>query len=608
MTTFALHWRRDTDEPDREAAEALARGLSRLRPDPIACWSRGPLTLWHFAEDPWFSVHEHPAGFVAIVAGRLDAFADLVRSVGGTSAVGEDPTDADVLAAAYAKWGLACLPHLLGDFVAIVWEPRERTLLIARDRVGVAPLYYWESTDDVVVAGHLGGIMAHPAVPSAPNEGFVAEVLSFDIRTRTETLYRDVWRLPAGHARTFRNRGGHTWEWAPEYSLTVAKWSAAEADARYRDVLTTAIRDRLRGVGRVGAELSGGLDSSTVAALAAPLVFGRDGEPLATYSLTFPGLPADESLYIEDTARFVGLNATLIPGPPVDPDQSRTEVTATRDLPLTPNSVIALAMNARARQDGARFLLSGQGGDQGFDNGFRYPLELALGGRLPAAVRAARQLSPNAPVPALVWQKIMRPLASHAAWTVIPRFSTARFPKWITPTLAHAAGDGRFTERIRPVPTVRQSRSLGFSSAWEAHILDTFRIGDALTGVRGVHPFMDSRVQQFALELDESHRWYQGLSRAIQRRAMLLRLPGSVLERTESTSFDHVVTAALSDLGQRGFFGRLRIAAECDWVHAEGVRQMYDEFDASVRAGQEPVWAWQLLLILGVERWYEVIA
>lgn len=606
MTTFALHWRRGTDEPDREAADALARGLSRLRPDPIACWSRGPFTLWHFAEDPWFSVHEHPAGFVAVIAGRLDAFADLVHSVGGTGAVGENPTDAAVLAAAYAKWGPACLPRLLGDFVAIVWEPRERTLLIARDRVGVAPLYYWESTEDVVVAGHLGGVLAYPGVPAAANEGYIAEVLAWDIRSATETLYQGVGRVPAGLARLFGERGARSWKWAPSYSLAVMPWSSAEADECYRETLTTAITDRMRGSALVGAELSGGLDSSTVVALGAPHMQRLAGHPLRTYSLTFPGRECDETPYIQLVVDTCDVRASLIPALPLDPERWMAEITATRDLPLTPNTAAWSVANSSAHEHGVRALLTGQGGDQGFDVSVNYPLELALEGRLLAATRTARRLYPEAGSIDFLG-RVARPVISHAVHSLNPGFRSPRIPQWIDADFARRTNlEERLAKVDRPLRTVRERRAKGYRSSWEAVVFEKIRVFDALTGVRAFHPFFDPRVIQLSLNLDESHRWADGQFRTIQRRAMAGRLPRSVVARTTKADFTHLFVEEFRACGPQPF-SSMQIASERGWIAGEALAAMYRSVEAAVASGTTAKGLWDLMMVLSVERWHRVV-
>ncbi|MBA2699557.1 MAG: hypothetical protein H0U61_12440, partial [Nocardioidaceae bacterium] len=198
--TFVLHWRRDGAPVAPRAGGPAVHGLTGLRDEPVTRWTRVPLSVLAFEHSPSLSITESPACFVALLAGRLDDFSNLVSRLGGASRFGDAPTDADVLAAAYERWGEQCFERLIGDFAAAIWEPREQFLLFARDVVGIAPLHYWSDSHMVVLTGHLGGVMVHPLVSTEPDEGYIAEILADDDHSRHETLYQEAWRLVAGHA------------------------------------------------------------------------------------------------------------------------------------------------------------------------------------------------------------------------------------------------------------------------------------------------------------------------------------------------------------------------------------------------------------------------
>ncbi|HEY5180108.1 MAG TPA: asparagine synthase-related protein, partial [Dermatophilaceae bacterium] len=519
----------------------------------------------------------------------------------------DDPSDATVLAAAYEKWGRDCFAQLLGDFVAIIWDPRAHTLVCARDRVGIAPLYCWRDKREVVLAGHLGGVMAHPAVPRIPNEGYLAEVLSFDIRSRKETLYRDVWRVIAGHALALYTSGEAGWEWARPYSLEITRYRyAAEADEHYRDVLTEAITDRMRGPVKVGTELSGGLDSSSVAALAAPHAANRYGEALRSYSLMFPDIAGcDERLYIEEVVRASGIRATLLDCAPLAETWMADEARATLDLPLSPNAVAWIDLHLAARRDGIGAVLSGQGGDQCFDVSDRYPVEMALRGNVRGALSAARRLSPGVGALSVLGRGVVRPMLAGAARTLMPGFRPPQVASWISASLARDAvlGD-RIMPACAPLQTARDERLAYTRSGMQAHFFDVMGLRDALTGVTSLHPFYDSRVVQFALSLDESHRWADGQFRTIQRRAMVGRLPEAVRLRTTKAHFGHLFVEAFQLAGGRDRFANQSIARDRDWVRVEDLMRRYARLDEEVRSGRPASGIWPLWMVLAVEAWY----
>ncbi len=603
MTTFSLHWNRHGVAADPSSIARLAAGLGRLRDDPVQSWRRGPLTIVHFADDPWFTASDHPLGFVAVVLGRLDDVADIVARLGSIDSL--TPSDSDLLAAAYARWGRRCLEHLIGDFVAVIWHPREGSLLCARDRVGIATANYWIDRDEVVLASNLAGVVAHAKVDPAVNEGYVAEILTSDfITSRKETLYRDVRRLLPGDAMLVDDRAERTWHWAPPYNLTVVEYrDSDEADEAYRDVLTRAIEDRMRGPVLVGAELSGGLDSSTVTALAAPAALERYGSPLRTYSLVFPGLECDESVYIRDVAGWCGVTSTLSVAPPRRRDLE-AEARRTKDLPLPPNAPPWVELRRRARADGVGAILTGAGGDHWFVPSGRYPLELAAHGRIRASLDAAHRLHPDAVRLNALMREVVRPLAATMIRTVWPGFRSPDPPAWIADELIADCG---LQSRMRPPSptwTARAAREQVTRSGWEAYWQESSSLTDAISGVPSTHPFHDARVIQFALGLDEVHRWSDWQFRTIQRRATAECLPESVRDRRTKAEFGHLMVECLEGAGGAARFASLTIARSPLWIselQATGTyKRMLDAYES-----EGPTAAvWPLWLCLAVDTWF----
>lgn len=608
MTTFALRWLRQGQGRVTVGPNVpLATGLMRLRKNPVSCWTRGPLAVWHFSEDPVLSLFEDPSGRIVIVVGRLDAFDDLVHLAGGARSLGGSPSDAQVLAAVMHRWGEGGLDRLIGDFIAIVWDPRERSLLCARDRVGVAPMYYWESPDEVVVSGHIGGVLAHDLVQATPNDHYVAEALAVTFESLTDTLYKDVRRLPAGHARLFESTGSRSWRWAPEYPVDPDRLSSAEAQERYRELLTLAIRDRARGAGRIGTELSGGLDSSTVAALAAPLVSHRPGEGLRSYSLVFPGLECDETPYIREVAEYCGLTPTLVPAATPPPDFWRHEQATTRDLPLAPNLVAWRSIRSAARDDGLSTMLTGMGGDQGFDSTSMAVVGPLLGLRFREAGQAARTLYPDLSAGLRLTQSL-RPALANRVRTHFPGFRPQPAPEWIDSRFARETGlHDRHRHPPAPPSSARDERLGLYRSGWESYVFEANSLFGLMTGLASSHPFYDARVIAFALALEERHRWANRQGRAIQRRSMIGRLPGAVVERRSKAEFSHLFVEELRRAGGRSAFDGLLIARECGWVQPDELVRMYDAMEEGVRAGSGPSWVWPLWMVLAVERWFSCL-
>ena len=240
----------------------------------------------------------------------LDALADYgperaartdgsVRLGGRHAATGDDGAGAPVLAVdrgaglvlrAFVRWGEASPDHLVGDYTFAVWDRRCGTLFCARDPVGARPFYYTLDGERFVFASAVEAVLAAPGVPDALDEAVVAARLSGlgpDMTSRT--FYRAVRKLPAGHALTVEpeagpNAGGAARVrvrmeryWRPEQAPAAPPASDDAFAEQLLGLYAKVVRDRLRG-GPVGVHLSGGLDSSSVAVLAAREL-RRQGRP-----------------------------------------------------------------------------------------------------------------------------------------------------------------------------------------------------------------------------------------------------------------------------------------------------------------------------------------
>ncbi len=609
VMTFVLHWSRDGGSPTPALVDRLASGLTRLRDDPVGTWSRGPLTVLAFEHSHGLTISESPAGFIAILVGRLDDFANIVAQLGDSDAIGAKPTDAEVLSAAYERWGDRCFEHLLGDFAAVIWEPNRRSLLCARDVVGIAPLHYWSSAREVVVASHVGGVVSHPRVRREPNEGYVAEVLADDIHSRHETLYQGVWRLVAGHAARFEENGSpRIWKWGGLDPLEMSHHLREEEyDEHYRTVLTQAITDRLRGQVKAGVEVSGGLDSSSVAVFAAPLAKQLYAEPLRSYSLTFPDMPCDETPYIQSVVAKAGLTATLVPLPPLNPTHLDRDVEATGDLPTSPNGPAWADLYGAAVADGLGALLSGEGGDQWFDIDTRYPADLMRKGAMFQAWKTSNTLSTDRSGIRSAYHWALRPALGELARRSHLRPSRQVLPPWITDSLARRAGLVDRLQNVSPMRTAQKRRAQIVESGWEASAHEGQTQAAARGGIATRYPFYDVRVIEFALGLDEGHRWGDGTTRAIQRRSMLEYLPGAVRTRDAKAEFSALFVDELHLVGGRSRFANLTIGTDRQWVEGHLLLRCYDEFEEDVRRGRVPRHLWTLWLALSVDCWYRAL-
>lgn len=197
--------------------------------------------------------------------------------------------DTEVLLAAYLEWGKHCLERLNGIFAFAVWEEKEQRLFLARDRLGVKPLFYAIRGDSFLFASELKALLAHPLVEAVLDSEGLAEIFALGpARTPGHGVFRDVHELRPGHyleltpGRIYQQR-----YWALESKPHTDDWQTTVATVR--SLVVDAIERQLVSDVPIATLLSGGLDSSAITAVAAE-VFRRQGKgPLHTYSIDYTG-------------------------------------------------------------------------------------------------------------------------------------------------------------------------------------------------------------------------------------------------------------------------------------------------------------------------------
>lgn len=297
----------------REMTEFMAfRG-----PDAQHIWAEGPVGFGHTLLRTTFeSQHEHQPhsldGQVWITAdARVDGQADLIerlQSKGRT--VHPGVTDAELILHAYHAWGEKCLQHLIGDFAFAIWDGLQKRLFCARDQFGVKPFFYAEVGHHLVLSNTLECLRKHPAVSGKLNDLWIADFLLFERSLDpTATAYEGLLRLPPSHSLTWSVEGLSIKSyWTLPANLGIRYRPAGDYVAHFKMLLEQAVGDRLR-TNRVGVEMSGGMDSSSVAAVAKELL-SRQGQPfeLHAHTVVYDHLiPDQERHYAGEVAKKLGI-------------------------------------------------------------------------------------------------------------------------------------------------------------------------------------------------------------------------------------------------------------------------------------------------------------
>jgi asparagine synthetase B (glutamine-hydrolysing) len=392
-----------------------------------------------------------------------------------TSALGAKPdtSGAAAVVAAYRRWGDAMLGRLDGVFAVVIWDEEAETLLAARDALGAYPVFYAESGRDLYVSNSIDTLLAQPGVPQAVNIPALADHLRHRWPNLEETYFESVQRLPPGHALRASRSGRRTWRyWDPAPSGTV-DWIAADELERFDELFEQAV-ERCLASGPAGIFLSGGLDSVSVAAVAAASSrrYGRP-DPWAL-SLAFPDPEANEEQRQRAVAATLELPQVMLSWRDAVPQgliRAVLELTSASPAPLVNlwmPAYVQLALEGRAR--GCSVILTGGGGDEWLSVSPYYAADLmrALDVRglynLFHEHRRSHSVSSLLYLRNVIWRFGARPLLEDGAKRVLAR----------SPSLLNEVQTRRFRSAtpdwLAPDPRLRRvlvERSLESSSEWK---------------------------------------------------------------------------------------------------------------------------------------------
>ncbi len=279
-------------------ADALApRPVSILDCPPLRVAYSGPAAR---STDPLclFDGHlDNAAEIHAELAGETGGLPPKAAGSPPAKATGGQPED--LLAAGYRRWGRALLGRLRGDFVLIIWDREHNEGLLARDQLGVRPLFLHDTAGELCFASEPRHLLALLARRPAPDPVSVAHWIAVSNRPGLSTLYSGVRRLSPGSMLLLRSDGVREERyWAPRFEEPLEIPDAQLAE-RMLEALERAVRRRIDADGLTGVTMSGGLDSSSVAALAVK----QAGDRVRACSATFPEHPAADEHALIDTLR-----------------------------------------------------------------------------------------------------------------------------------------------------------------------------------------------------------------------------------------------------------------------------------------------------------------
>jgi asparagine synthase (glutamine-hydrolysing) len=621
-------------EPRRDAsalaalAQRMGDALRHRGPDDDGVWTDAAagLALAHrrlaivdLSPAGHQPMHSADARYVIVYNGEIYNFQHVQRELVELGHAFRGHSDTEVLLAAIVEWGIeGALARCDGMFAFALWDRRERRLWFARDRVGKKPLYYGCARNGLVFGSELKALLCHPDFDPQIDPQAVSQLLRYDYVSAPRSIYLGVRKLEAGHLVCFDAasvRSG-SWPtprayWDAQARIRAASLQRFDGDEslaldRLDELMRDAVKLRLHADVPVGLFLSGGTDSSLIAALAQQ----ESTRPVQSFTIVFTDRHDVDGVYARAIAARIGTAHTEFHVGGADALAVVPRLAQIYDEPFADVSMIPSVLVAQLARAQVKVALSGDGGDELFFGYLRY-------------VRALRNLRWHSRLPAAPRRMLGRLLTrgdiesarTGGAQTVgmelaaedIDGIYLNRISRWRAP--ARVVRDGAepasaYTSHLladAALSPAERMMSLDFLAYLPEDILVKLDRSGMSTALEARSPLLDSRVAEFAWALPDALKVRTSEPKHLLKRLLRRYLPDELVDRPKS-GFGAPVGAWLSG-PLREWAGDLlseeRLRRD-NLLDAPGVLRRWNAF-----AGGERKWHTHLWSIVMLQSWLE---
>jgi asparagine synthase (glutamine-hydrolysing) len=528
-------------------------------------------------------------------------------------------SDTETIVHLYEQYGDDCVKYLRGMFAFAIWDRSRRRLYVARDRLGIKPLYYYYDGKTLLFGSEIKAILAHPGVKPEFNRGTLAEYLAFGYIAGAQTMYAGIRKLLPGHILKLDELGQLETlpYWDLEVSVDDGNRSREYYVSRYRELLEECVSSHLMSDVPLGVFLSGGLDSSAVAALTTKI----RKEPIETFSVGYGEEAYSELPYARTIAAHLKSKHREVRLSRDEFFQTLPRLIWHEDEPIAWPSSVALYLVARLARERVTVVLTGEGSDETLGGYTRYPWTL-LNARMdgvyrtltPSALRALlRKLINAGPLSAATKRKLEHTflVRDGASWpsfyfdNFYSAFSASEQDELLTPEARRLAGDAY----------------AGSISYWDhssgdllhrllytdikTYLVELLMKQDQMSMAASIEsrvPFLDHVLVEFTASIPAKYSTKGMAGKCILKSAVADLLPGEIVHRQKMgfpTPWAYWLAGPqLADLerllleprtGQRGLF------------HPEILKRLFAEHRAAYRDHGNRIWR-----LLNLELWLRV--
>ncbi|WP_461637522.1 asparagine synthase-related protein [Labilibaculum euxinus] len=468
--------------------------------------------------------------------------ADLFHKLHISPKLSSDISDAHLILRAYEKWGNDCPGYLEGEFSFAIWDKKKKELFAARDHMGFRPFYYHQKEDQLFFACDIQLLMATGEISKKINEKLLISYLTIPDKIANETILTEVCQLEPGHSIFFRALNGiqKRCYWKAEPGRLIQFSNDDDYACALRELMEESVGNRIPKEGNMGVLLSGGLDSSTLACIAARQLKKQGRELYAFSSVSddrFSSQVIDEFSYIREVLN----QEENIKYTPVKVGNDNIFETPCKSYDFYPAPFNAfhymdLALMNAAQDQHVKVLMNGMHGDLTVSYKAREALlELFSGLQLRKAHKLTREMS------TFHDKSYVGILKSHFLGKAYHQFLNRNGKQIQNAANSVLQGDySEFNENHSRVTNTSKSKGLARDRLLANKVHSNIareRIIGAHYGILPARPFMDKKIVDFLINIPVEKYWIGGQQRGLIRQAMFDILPSKIRDRKDKTPF-----------------------------------------------------------------------
>ena len=484
-------------------------------------------------------IHNEDQTVWIVFNGEIYNFRELRLELEGAGHRFYTSTDTEVIVHAYEQWGKAAIARLRGMFGLAIWDTRSRTLLVARDRIGIKPIYYATTNGRLYFGSELKSLLEAPDLPRDLDAAALDHYLSFLYTPRDGSIFKSVRKLPPGHLMTWC--GGRLtieryWQMAATETFT---GSEEEAVHQLRAVLSDAVRSHMISDVPLGAFLSGGVDSSLVVGLMSELSSAR----VKTFSIGFDEPAFDELEHARRVADHFGTEHHEFVVKP-DGVGILDKLISHFDEPFADSSAIPTWYVSEMARRHVTVVLSGDGGDElfgGYDRYLPHPRVAAFDRYSPRALRRVAALAAKRLPHGARGKNFLRHVGRDEQGRYLDAirfFGADEKSALLTPELQRAI-DGpdaetrlaRHFDRLAPLPWASQMMRFDAETYLPEDILTKVDRMSMAHSIESRVPLLDNEVIAFAATLPAGMKIKNGRRKHVLKEVAATLLPRDIIDR-----------------------------------------------------------------------------